>query len=169
MNEINHPLNHVLRALWRVSGHGIDSLATCITLGGLDFTVNKAHGVFHHQDAEDYHELSLLEFKAAMRGLIGWERITHMTDRNRYDLRYVDALWQAYDLAHQAWMGEYVDWAGFRAKVVNPAVDDQTHHWNVRSRTWQQRSESNVRQATGAFTELRRTPLSTEALGVETE
>lgn len=159
MSDRSHPLNAVLRAIWRASGHNIESLATCITLGGVEFTVDQAHGVFHNPEGSDYHELSLLEFKAALRGLIGWERVTDDVLRNRYDLRFVDALWQAYDLCHQAWMGEEVSWSDFKSKLLHPALDDQAVHWNVRGRNYEaQKQEQST--AVQPFTHLRRVPLA---------
>lgn len=169
MTDAGHPLNEILRTIWRVSGHSIDDVARCITLGGIDFAYESAHGVFHRPEAADYHELSLLEFKAAMRGLLGWERITSEVIKNRFDLRYVDSIWQAYDLAHQAYMGEFVDWKRYRAAILNPAIEDQSVHWNVRGTKWKERSAPWPTPAAITFKSQRAVPLTAKDLGFEAE
>ena len=122
-----HPLNSLLRSLWRVSGHNIDFVAICATLGGTEMKAADAHGMFHRTDAEDYYEISITELKAVIRGLLMFERTTTSVERNRFDLRYTAALWELYDLLHQAWMGEPVDWRSFRHHILDAAVEDQAH------------------------------------------
>lgn len=139
MNPKAHPLNSVIRSIWRASGMNIDMLSTCINLGGMEFTLSQAHGVFHQPEDADYHELSLSEFKAALRGLIGWERSTLDLSRNRFAMGFTGAMWHAYELAHQAWLGEPVDWNDFKFGILQRALDEQNSHWRNRGRDFHER------------------------------
>lgn len=156
-----HPLNSLLRSFWRVSGHNIGFVSTCAALGGTEMDTADAHGAFRRTDAEDYYEISITELKAVIRGLLMYERTTTAVDINRFDLRYTAALWELYDLLHQAWMGEPVDWRNFRAHILDAAVEDQAHHWRVRCNRNDSAGMAPEVVASGrpSFTQHRRVPL----------
>lgn len=132
MNATAHPLNSIIRNVWRASGHSIEAVATCCTLGGTPMNNAQAHGIFHAPQAHDYHEVSLVEMKCILRGLLGWERFTTETMKNRYSAEFTEMLWVAYDTANNAHNGIEVSWSSFINYFMEPACNDQNRHWNER-------------------------------------